>query len=193
MPLGISTRRLKHVAAGSMVATAAAISLASCTRFKTTDELRDEMRGRETTVGMAWHIEPCEVPAFDDFGWRLDSIGPIHLRLPSSVRLVAGPTYGRRQYRYGSGVLEFWLAPDAGELYRGRVFGTGLWRQTACSIADRPADVGTPLQKNQFGTVVRWSEAVPDETLVALISALKLEELRMLRAVLFTLRFRPEG
>lgn len=188
-----STAPTQSLVRALLAALGVSLALSACSRFRTTDEIRDEMRARDTAIGATWYIEPCEVPSFDDFGWRLDSIGPIQLRLPPAVRLVAGQSYDRREYRYGAGVLQLWLAPDAGELYRGRVFGSAVWRQTSCSIADRPADVGTPLQKNQFGAVVRWSEAAPDETLVALISALRLEELRLLRAVLFTLRFDPDG
>lgn len=63
------------------------------------------------------------------------------------------------------------------------------WRVTTCEIAGRPADVGTPLQKNGFATVIRWNDAMRNEALAAVVRRRTLDELRTLRAVLFTLRF----
>jgi hypothetical protein len=166
--------------------------IVACSRFKTSDELRAEQR-REAPPDATWHTLPCEVPQFDDFGWRLDSVGPLKLRVPGRVRSVAASQYGTREYSYRSGHLFLWLAPDAGEAYRGALLGTPRWREEMCSIGERPASVAMPMEKNVFATAVRWSEAARDETLVALIRARDLEDFRLLRAMLFTLRWDDGG
>jgi hypothetical protein len=168
-----------------------ALSAFACARAKTTDELRAELR-RGDSVSAREYLQPCETPTIDDFGWRTDSIAGVTIRLPSAIRSRPSPAYAEREYRLGQGSLFLWLAPDAGQLYRQYVESAPRWRETLCEVGGRPADVGMPLQKNRFWTVIRWSDAAGGETLVAVVRARTLDELRTLRAVLFTLRF-PDG
>jgi hypothetical protein len=134
----------------SLLAGCCAIAaLPACARFKTTDQIRNELLAADSTSGTRWYVEPCEVPAMDTFGWRADSLGPVRFKIPPLVRVVPNPRFGERSFRYGTGTLNIRLAPDAGIIYQGYVYQSPRWREESCSISDRPAD-GPPLQKNIF-------------------------------------------
>lgn len=177
-------RGAKSGAAGALCLLLAA----ACARYKTTDELRDAIRAADSSASDRWLYEPCEVPALDTFGWRLDSVAGIRFRVPSAVQSIPTPAFGERTFRQGRGILEMRLAPDAGLFYRSYVYQSSRWREEACSIADRAADVAVPLQKTTFATAIRWPE-VPGigGTLVAVVRARTLDEYRTLRAILFTI------
>jgi hypothetical protein len=117
--------------------------------------------------------------------------------VPSQVRSIPTPAYGRKEFAYKTGGMTLDLASDAGEIYRSQLFRGVLvqaprWAEVVCEIAGRPADVAVPIQKGLFSTAIRWSEAVGNETLVGVVTARTIEDYRVLRALMFTIRF-PDG
>ncbi|MBC7897439.1 MAG: hypothetical protein H7066_18620 [Cytophagaceae bacterium] len=105
MPTGFAfRRRMRWVVLGAAAPCVALIS--ACSRFQTTDQLRDELRG---TPGEGSFMRfPCQALTVDEFGWRLDSLDGVLFRVHPSVK-----QYGARSLRtvsYRSATGSDWLS-----------------------------------------------------------------------------------
>jgi hypothetical protein len=168
----------------------AALTLAvpGCRRFQTTDELRAKIRG-ESERTPSWFDAPCQEVVADTFGWRPDTLGRVSFRLPSVVRVRGARDFRERSYQYNRGSLYLLLTPDAGDVFRRYSLGSDRWRHGVCSIGSRPAEVANAMEGTEYVTAVRWMEADGNLVLVAIARGRLLEEVQMMRAVLFTMRF----
>jgi len=160
----------------------------ACSRFRTSEEIRLAMRAgeRDTT----WMRNPCQLLIVDEFGWRADSLDGIAYRVHSSLR--RRPTAKRYERRYETADRHSRLmlqipvsAPSGIDL------GNGLQqlRYAECSIADRIAQVVTGRAGFEFHTRVVWADVGDGRAMVATAVGRTIEEVQVMRGVLFTMRF----
>lgn len=190
MPTGFAFRR--RMRWGMLGATALSVSLASaCSRFKTTDQLRDDLRG--TNGDSSFMRFPCQSLTVDEFGWTLDSLDGVAYRLHPSLqrfgqRRINEVTYRSRnarnwlRLRLPVGFVEMY--PFAQRLSR--------YRREDCSIRERTASVVIGMVGFDYQTTVIWQDIGDGRQLVATATARTMEELQVLRGTLFTMRF-PGG
>jgi hypothetical protein len=160
----------------------------ACHRSRTSEEIRLAMRAgeRDTT----WMRNPCQLLVVDDFGWRKDSLDGITFSVHTSLRQRPTRHWYERRYesRNRHSILTLRIpttTPTGFEL------GAGLQqlRFQECSIADRIAAVVTGRAGFEFHTRVVWSDIGNGRPLVAVATGRTIEEVQIMRGVLFTMRF----
>lgn len=166
----------------------AACAAGACNRFRTSEEIRMAMRAgeRDTT----WLRYPCQLLVVDEFGWRAESLDNVRYRVHTSLQRRPGARWYERHYetanRHSRLVLAIPAAPPTGiEL------GAGLQhlRYAECSIADRLAQVVTGRAGFEFHTRVVWPDIGDGRAMVATASGRTIDEVQIMRGVLFTMRF----
>lgn len=171
-----------------IVVALAACAAGACNRFRTSEEIRMAMRAgeRDTT----WLRYPCQLLVVDEFGWRADSLHNVQYRVHSSLRRRPGAKLYERRYETANRHSRLFLqipvsAPSGIEM------GAGLQqlRYAECSIADRLAQVVTGRAGFEFHTRVVWPDIGDGRAMVATASGRTIEEVQVMRAVLFTMRF----
>jgi hypothetical protein len=133
---------------------------------------------------------PCQFLVVDEFGWRADSIDGIAYRVHSSLRLR--PTAKRHERRYEStGRHSRLMLQIPVSVPSGIDLGDGLQqlRYAECSIADRLAQVVTGRAGFEFHTRVVWPDIGDGRGMIATASGRTIDEVQIMRGVLFTLRF----
>lgn len=180
--------RRRALRCGALGAAALAVVLpSSCRRFKTTDELRAELRAPSDSTFMR---HPCQSLTVDEFGWTLDSLDGVAFRLHPSMQ-----RYGRKTFRdvtYRSRNARNWIRlelpvgytdiyPYAQRLSR--------YRREDCAIRERTATVVVGLRGFDYQTTVIWSDIGDGRQLIATATGRTMEELQLLRGTLFTMRF----
>lgn len=164
---------------------------ASCNRFRTSDEIRSAMHAGESDT--TWMRHPCQLLVVDEFGWRTDSLMGIEYRVHSSlIRRPSSRLYQRyyeTRNRRNRLLLQIPISAPTG-FDMGR--GLQQLRFEECSIANRIASVVTGRSGFEFHTRVAWLDIGDGRPLVASATGRTIEEVQILRGVLFTLRF-PGG
>jgi hypothetical protein len=161
---------------------------AGCGRFRTSEELRLSLR--EPVSDSTWMRYPCQLLVVDEFGWRADSLEGLRYHVHGSLR--SRPMRHRQDRRYESRnrhrVLELRLLVTAPPIY---ALGTNLQqlRHAECSIAERLAYVVTGRAGFEYHTRVLWPDIGDGQSLLAVASGRTLEDVQVLRGVLFTMRF----
>ena len=160
----------------------------SCSRFRTSEEIRSAMHAgeRDTT----WMRNPCQLLVVDEFFWRPDSLQRIQYKVHSSLIRRGGSSPYERRYetRNRRGRL---LLTIPRQTPTGFDLGRGLQqlRFEECSIANRIASVVTGRSGFEFHTRMVWTDVGDGTPLMAVATGRTLEEVQLLRGVLFTLRF----
>lgn len=164
------------------------LAAAACNQFRTTEEIRLAMRAgeRDTT----WLRYPCQLLVVDEFGWRADSLDNVRYRVHSSLRRRPGARLYERRYetanRHSRLFLQIPVSPPSGIELGG---GLQHLRYAECSIADRLAQVVTGQAGFEFHTRVVWPDIGDGRAMVATASGRTIEEVQIMRGVLFTMRF----
>lgn len=178
------TRSWKRV----IVLALAVCAAGACNRFRTSEEIRLAMRAgeRDTT----WMRYPCQLLVVDEFGWRADSLDNVRYRVHSSLRRRPGAKLYERRYetanRHSRLVLQIPLSPPSGIDLSA---GLQQLRYAECSVADRIAQVVTGRAGFEFHTRVVWADIGDGRAMVAMASGRTIEEVQIMRGVLFTMRF----
>ncbi len=183
-------RRMRWAVLGA--ATVCVASISGCSRFKTTDQLRDELRG--TTGASSFMRFPCQTLTVDEFGWRLDSLDGVLFRVHSSVRQYGGRSLRNVSYRSASG--SDWLSlsvPQQVEQFAPYMADLSQPHREDCSIRERTARVVTGFRGFRYETTVMWDDIGDGRQMIATVSGRDLDELQVLRATLFTMRFPGAG
>jgi hypothetical protein len=170
------------------VVTTAVAALASCSRFKSTDDLRAELRGESGDSTFMRY--PCQSLVVDEFGWTLDSLDGVKYRLHPSMQRFGLKTFRDAAYRSRSNrnFLRISLPQQTASIYP---YAKDLrqYRREVCSVNERAAEVVTGMRNFNFETTVLWEDIGDGRQLVATATARTLEELQVLRGTLFTMRF----
>lgn len=166
----------------------AACVAAACSGFRTSEEIRLAMRASERDT--TWMRYPCQLLVVDEFGWRADSLDGVGYRVHSSLRRRPIARLYERRYetanRHSRLVLQIPASAPSGIN-----LGAGLQqlRYAECSIADRIAQVVVGRAGFEFHTRVVWPDIGDGRAMVATASGRTIEEVQVMRAVLFTMRF----
>ena len=136
---------------------------------------------------------PCQSLTVDEFGWTLDSLDGVAFRLHPSMQRYGLRTYSEVTYRSRNARSWLRLRMPVGFAdiypYAQRLQGN---RRKDCSIQERTATVVVGQTNFNFETTVRWQDIGDGRRLIATATARTMEELQLLRATLFTMRF-PSG
>lgn len=133
---------------------------------------------------------PCQALTVDEFGWRLDSLDGVLFRVHSSMTQY-GPR-SRRAISYQSTNSRNWLSlavPQQVEPFSRYVADLSQPLRQECSIRDRTASVVTGLRGFSYETTVMWDDIGDGRQMIATVSGRDIDELQVLRATLFTMRF----
>ncbi len=163
----------------------------ACNRFRTSEEIRLAMHAGEQDT--TWMRHPCQLLVVDEFWWRADSLQGVQFRVhPSLVQRGSGPYERLYQSHNRRSGLRIYV--PRGLVPNGFDMGQGLQqlRFEECSIGDRIASVVTGRSGFEFHTRVVWRDIGNGTALIATARGRSLEEVQLLRGVLFTMRF-PGG
>lgn len=173
-----------------VLAAAAIAALAACSRYKTTDELRAELRGEQPGQDSSFMRYPCQALTVDEFGWQLDSLDAVKYRVPPSMKVFGLKTFRHATYRSKNArnYINVSLPQQTESIYP---YAKGLqrYRREVCAIRERQAVVVAGLADFNFQTTVLWEDIGDGRQMVVTATARTLPELQELRGMFFTMRF----
>ncbi|MGQ0650588.1 MAG: hypothetical protein ACT4P7_23865 [Gemmatimonadaceae bacterium] len=160
----------------------------ACHPFKTTNQLRDELRGAKADSSWMWL--PCQELRVDEFGWTLDSLDGIAFRVHGTLRRqpVTEPRQRIFQSRDKRQTLLLQMNPSLQASYAS-LTRLERPRRQECSISHRVASVATGRRGVTYETTVIWQDIGDGRALRATATGRTLEEVQVLRATLFTMQF----
>ncbi|MFN8574791.1 MAG: hypothetical protein U0132_22240 [Gemmatimonadaceae bacterium] len=136
---------------------------------------------------------PCQDLTVDEFGWRLDSLGPTRFRVVPEMKSVEARTFLQRHYsaRDRQLYMEMELTASGSDM---RQWAAGLTAalRVECDVNERLATVLVGRRDFDYETTVLWHDIGDGSQLRVTARARTLADLQRLRGTLFTMQF-PTG